>query len=115
MRCLTNQQWQKLYEGVWKPHHLHLTKEQRRWYVRQCFGKIGFESKAEAYQHTKYLPPIEGKILGYYTCELCKFVHSGNSSRKYERYQRLGGVPTPADRNAQGTLPADEENTDAAS
>lgn len=84
VRILSNEEWVRSYRTEWRPRIAHLTKSKRMWFVRQCFGKVGYESRREAWPQMVGLPPIEGMALGVYRCALCKWFHVGNSRRRYE-------------------------------
>jgi hypothetical protein len=88
MRILSNEEWVELYRKEWRPRIAHLTKSKRKWFVRQCLGKVGYESRREAWPQMAGLPDRPGTAKGIYRCNLCKFFHIGNSRRRYEWRQQ---------------------------
>jgi hypothetical protein len=96
MRILSRQEWDHLYRTEWRPRIAHLTKKQRSWYVRQCVGKTGFVSRAEAYPQMISLPVREGTALGVYRCKLCGgWFHIGNSVRRFEWRKERAKAQSP--------------------
>jgi hypothetical protein len=83
-------EWAELYESMWRPPFVHLSKEDRGKLVRGCKGKDVYDSHEEASAAIAELPLRPGYLLGAYICPLCGGIHLGN--RKYLRFASMDAL-----------------------